>query len=205
MDNLFEASVVLIKNKPVIARGNTLKEALQNLIKNIKEIKKSYLIYIDTTLDKKTNSLRVIYQKYVAEYTNIHNISIKLYRDNVEYNYDNFLALNLPYITDEDKEYINHNLHLYLYDYRTDEWIEKTGRKYYNVMSELAKYIDNKYCETSKDVSGFHITIGRYYAVRVYHKDGSKEFFPIVTSKRMTKKLKKYIETYNSDLTNTKP
>ena len=56
----------------------------------------------------------------------------------------------------------------------------------------------------SLEVAGENEEI-KYYSIKISHKDGSKEAFPIVTSKRMTKKLKKYIETYNSDLTNTKP
>ena len=187
----------------VSAKGNTLKEALQNLIKEVKKLKKPYLVYIDTCINIHYHSLRLMCQNKFDSITNIYSIFIRCYKDKKKYIYDNFISLNLSGITKEDHDFINNNLHLYMYDYRANEWIERTGRKYYSVMVELLKYVENKYDIKEECISGFY-TNKYYKCITLNHEDGNKEYFPVVATKRITKKLKLFMDIFNSQK-NTNP
>ena len=190
---------VYVNQKPkYYCKAESLVGALQGLLDEARSKNKSYIILIN-----KHNMNGYLN----LEFHNCNNNNISLYVINIKETTkdgevldwtDRYLMFK-PMVTKQYKElinFINNNLTLYLYDYRRKIWIERSSDRYYKCLVDLNIAICSRYFDIicgSIDTRNFIATI------RCETKGGSTIHFPIVKSKRLTKKMKEFIEIYNKE------
>ena len=190
---------VYVNQKPkYYCKADSLVGALQGLLDEARSKNKSYIILINKNNMKGYLNL---------EFHNCMNNNISLYvinikettKDGVEVDWTDRYLLYRDTVTGQYKElinFINNNLSLYLYDYRRKIWIERSSDRYYKCLVDLNIAICDRYPDIicgSIDTRNFIATI------RCETKDGNIIHFPIVKSKRLTKKMKDFIDIYNKE------
>lgn len=197
--NKYNKDKVYVNQKPkYYCKADNLKDALQGILDEARKKNKSNIILINK------HNIRGYLN---LEIHNFNNRTISLYvinikettKDGVVVDWTDKYLMFKPMVSKQYKElidFINNNLTLYLYDYRKEVWIERSSDKYYKCLTDLNIDICNRYPDIiygSTDTRNFIATI------RCETKGGSIIHFPIVKSKRLTKKMKDFIDIYNKE------
>jgi len=197
--NKYNKYKLYVNQKPkYYCKANNLKDALQGILDEARSKNKSYIILINK--HNLGGYLTLEFHNSINRNVSLYIINIKeTTKDGEILDWTDRYLMFKSTVSTQYKELINfidNNLTLYLYDYRKEVWIERSSDKYYKCLVDLNIDICNRYPDIiygSTDTRNFIATI------RCETKDGNIIHFPIVKSKRLTKKMKEFIEIYNKE------
>ena len=195
----YDKDKVYVNQKPkYYCKANSLVGALQGILDEARRKNKSYIILINK--HNLGGYLTLEFHNSINRNVSLYIINIKeTTKDGEVLDWTDRYLMFKPTVSKQYKElvnFINNNLTLYLYDYRRNIWIERSSDKYFKCLVDLNVTICSRYPDIicgSIDTRNFIATI------RCETKGGSIIHFPIVKSKRLTKKMKNFIDIYNKE------